>query len=126
MRLPTSPVLLILATLGATACAHSPQEPGQRRPPSDVITADQIRELGVTNAYDAVERLQARWLLTTQGPVLVYVDERALGSASTLRTIPAADVATIRFYPFAQAIGRFPEFTGGAGVIHVTTKAPAP
>ncbi len=54
--------------------------------------------------------------------VLVYLDDRAMGDVGTLHDTPTAGIEYIEYFPFAQAMGRFPEFTHGAGVIQVSTR----
>lgn len=39
----------------------------------------------------------------------------------SLRSIGIDDIAAMRFYPFNEAIGHFPSFSEGAGVIQVIT-----
>lgn len=87
------------------------------------LTAEQIDQARGTNAYEIVQELRSRWLLATgRGEVRVYLDEREYGTLDSLRRISADEIESMRFYSFNEAIGRFPSFSSGAGVIQVNTR----
>jgi hypothetical protein len=98
----------------------------QRRP----ITVAEIEKAGVTvtTAFDAVNTLRPRWLqapreMGTQGRmprIHVYQDDRDMGGVEYLKTIPAGDVANIRWYSANEAGSRFGPSEGP--VIEVTVK----
>jgi hypothetical protein len=95
------------------------------------ITAAEIDSVHALNAYDAVHRLRPQ-MLANRGQVSldprqppsmpnVYVDNMYYGDISTLRSIVAATIDTIKFYNAAEA-----QYTFGrgnaAGVIGIITK----
>lgn len=98
---------------------------------SELITADEIASSHASNAYEAVAKLRHNFLsnrgktsiLDTSAPSLpnVYLDGVPYGTMSSLYTIPAGDVLSIRLYRAWEATTRYG--TGNpAGVIEVTTK----
>jgi len=101
--------VLLVSTL---VLAAGPLE-AQRRP----ISANEIAKAGaiVTSAFDAVNALRPRWLqapreLGTQGRmprIHVYQDDRDMGGLEYLKTIPADNVATLRWYSANEAGSRF-------------------
>jgi hypothetical protein len=97
----------------------------------DPITAADIAGINAASAYDAVVKLRANFLrdrginsfmtpVRSTRPV-VFVDGMEMGTIYELRSIPARDVAEIRFLNSAEANFRFGDGYL-AGVIHVTTK----
>jgi hypothetical protein len=92
----------------------------------DVMTAAEISESRATTAYEAIERLRPRFLLTNVdlGPTVprqVYLNGVALGGFNELRTIPASSVREIRF---VRAIDSAPFGTAHSeGAILVISKA---
>ena len=82
---------------------------------------EQMRQAGVRDLYEAVNRLRPRWLdvrtnrsLQLETVVLVYVNDSRLGGVEALREYPLTNVATLRYLDSAQA-GLLP----GAGSVHV-------
>lgn len=97
----------------------------------DPITAADIAGISAASAYDAVVKLRANFLrdrginsfmtpVRSTRPV-VFVDGIEMGTIHELRSIPARDVAEIRFLSSSEAMFRFGDGYL-AGVIHVTTK----
>jgi hypothetical protein len=97
----------------------------------DPITAADIAGITASSAYDAVVKLRANFLrdrginsfmtpVRSTRPV-VFVDGIEMGTIHELRSIPARDVAEIRFLSSSEAMFRFGDGYL-AGVIHVTTK----
>lgn len=95
-----------------------------------VITQAEIEALHVSTAFQAVQKLRAEYL-NVRGPSsvedpaaalpTVYIDGIAFGNVSSLRLIPAMDVAQIRFLGAWDAATEY----GGrhrGGVIAVTTR----
>lgn len=115
--------LLVLALVGAACASSGSGGSGQSYGDPNVITAEQVRQARGNNAYEVVQEYRSRWLLTSgRGAVQVYLDEREYGSVQTLRQIAVTEIESIRYYPFNEAIGRFPRFSSGAGVIQVHTR----
>lgn len=111
------------------ACAHT-QTPGQSSRNSDVITEDEIAAITASNAYDVIKKLRANMLSyrgktsligTSNADPTVYVDDQAYGPISSLRTIPASQITSIRIYRSWDAMTKYGQGNMG-GVIAVNTK----
>jgi hypothetical protein len=122
MRITTLATILALSA----GCAGRPASTSALAD-RNVITADVIQQRGFHTAYEAVEALHAPWLvdrpdgLATPSEVLVYIDNSRLGGTATLRQVPAANIASIRFIDAGTAITRW-GVDHGKGVIMVATK----
>ena len=87
----------------------------------NVITAAEISDSYATTAYDAIDRLRPRFLLTNvdlgpTAPRLVYLNGVALmGGVNELRGIPANSVREIRFVRSIDAATA--HFGGGIFVV---------
>jgi outer membrane receptor for ferrienterochelin and colicin len=123
--------LLPFAVAGAvvlTACGASRKLPGADRD-REVITAEEIQASNARDAYDAIRKLRANFLsyrgrttinTTAAQEPIVFVDEQRYGTLSSLRTIPAGQIAEIKLYRAWEATQKFGTgYTGG--VIHITT-----
>lgn len=121
--------LVLLLPLSLLACTHNlPPESDDFE--SQVITEDEIVASKATNAYDVVKKLRANFLSyrgrttvagTSSSDPTVYLDEQAFGPISSLRTIPADEVAEIRLYRSWEATTKYGMGNMG-GVILVTTR----
>lgn len=116
---------LICACGGATN-----REPPVSSLARDVITAEEIEASGVANAYDAIRKLRGNFLSyrgrtslngTSSPDPFVYVDDQAYGPISSLRTIPAIQVETIRLYRTWEAQTKYGAGLMG-GVIAISTR----
>ena len=97
---------------------------------TQLITEDEIDASGGSSAYDVIRKLRANFLSyrgetsfrRTSSPYpTVYVDGQAFGEISTLRTIPAVQIATIRLYRSWEATTKFGTGNMG-GVIAISTR----
>jgi hypothetical protein len=98
---------------------------------SQLITEDEIEASRAATAYDAIQKLRANFLSyrgetslnkSTSNPYpTVYVDGQEFGPLSSLRSIPASQVAMIRLYRSWEATTKFGTGHPG-GVIAVTTR----
>lgn len=133
---PARGIVLVLAALTLGACAGGAAGSRKTVTSRDVLTREQIDQTHAVNAYDAVMQLRSVWLRqrgSTQmpasagggqfqeNPIWVYLDDQRLGDIGTLRTIEAAVIHAIRFYPPAEAAARW-GFNHGGGVISVHTR----
>ena len=140
---PTTAVTRFAFLLLLTACATGGVTPGsagfqadarelrRSRGMRDPITAADIAAINASSAYDAVVKLRAIFLQTrgvnsVMLPVrstrpVVFVDGMEMGTIFELRSIPARDVAEIRFLNSGEATIRYGDGFM-AGIIHVTTK----
>ncbi|SRR6266496_3430910 len=124
------PLLAVLLAALVTACAAGatarPDRSGQRD--QNLIEESEIRAVAAGTAFDVVRTLRPAWLLQRrptslmrqEGPLVVYLDGRRYGDASSLGQISATSVRTIRYYQPSEAQARFgPDHPQGA--IEVTT-----
>lgn len=118
----------VVATLWLGACAHSAPRGPDYSP--DVIAEAEIAALNAADAYDVIRKLRGNFLTyrgrtsvtgTSNADPTVYVDDQPYGPVSSLRTIPASHIASIRLYRSWQAMTKYGEGNMG-GVIAVNTK----
>jgi hypothetical protein len=123
-------VFLATAISFGTACTApqvGPRDPGDSR----IITQEEIEASRTATAYDAIQKLRANFLSyrgetsfnknNSRPYPTVYVDGQEFGPISSLRSIPASQVATIRLYRSWEATTSFGTGNMG-GVIAVTTR----
>lgn len=119
---------LALALLAAAACSAT-SSGGSGRSPS-VLLADELQELNVENAYQAVERARPQWLNSRASPTpanpdgaepVVYVDGIRAGDLRELVRVRVANVVRIEFMRSSDATSRFGTNHQG-GAILVTTR----
>ena len=122
----TLPVVLVV--LGA-ACSRA--APNRSTGSAQLITAKEIAESQALNGYDAVQKLRSNFL-TNRGKTsivdrdapqtpTVYLDGMQFGPVTSLRNIPANQIATIRLYRAWEASTKFGA-QNVAGVIEVISK----
>ncbi len=121
---------LLVAAL--VACASGSSQGGGPNPGSNVLTRAELDEAGVSNAYQAVERLRPRWLTVRSGPrsfnveteVVVFQDRMLLGNADALERIGIDGIYEIRYMDGATASASLPGLGGrhvdGAIIIYMS------
>lgn len=128
MSVPVTPVRKPFHWIGAlalvvvlTGCASSGSSGTDRNGDRNVLTREEIAELDVNTAYEAIERLRPRWLRVRGSrshnrptEVVVLVDNLQLEGIQSLWDVDADNVASIRWLDSAQA-GQLP----GLGSRHV-------
>ena len=111
------------------ACAH-PQTSSQTPLNSDVISEEEIAASNAANAYEVIKRLRGNFLSfrgktsllgTSNADPTVYVDDQAYGPISSLKTIPAIQITSIRMYRSWEATTKYGQGNMG-GVIAISTK----
>lgn len=122
---PLPPLLLSLAL----ACA--PAHTAHGSVDSQLITEDEIEASRAPNAYEVIQKLRANFLTyrgetsfdrsKSQPYPTVYMDGQEFGPISSLRNVPASQVATIRLYRSWEATTKFGTGNMG-GVIALTTR----
>jgi len=122
-------VLVIVAAVGA-GCT-TPKVESTDPVDSHIITREEIEASRTATAYDAIQKLRANFLSyrgetsmskSNSHPYpTVYVDGQEFGPISSLRSIPASQVATIRLYRSWEATTKYGTGNMG-GVIAVTTR----
>jgi hypothetical protein len=109
-----APVLLVLAV----ACASGGQQAGPSRSSRNVITAEELQTINVSDAYAAVQRLRSAWLRPRTGsgsPIAVFVDGVRAGEVNILRQIPFITIRELRFVDPSDATTRWGTgYTNGA------------
>jgi hypothetical protein len=98
---------------------------------SQIITEEEVEASRAVNAFDVIQKLHANFLTSRGESSLsktrssryptVYVDEQEFGSVASLRTIPASQISTIRFYHAWEAATKYGTDKTG-GVIAITTR----
>ena len=100
----------------ALGCSHPRLGPGEVYN-SNVITEDEIVASRATTAYEVIHKLRANFL-TNRGETsfnkaqsnpypTVYVDDQEFGPISTLSSIPASQISTIRLYRVSEANAKY-------------------
>jgi hypothetical protein len=130
-----SPYLVLLAAslMLVPGCASSPAagsgaaQAARPRTDPDRITAEELANLDVQNALQAVQRLRPRFLQThgggstsiTQGPqeVVVYVDQTRMGGPRALADIPITEVREIQYLNGPDATQRYGTGHGSGAII---------
>jgi outer membrane cobalamin receptor len=117
----------VVALLGCT----TPQQRVATGVDTQLITQDEIEASKAPTAFDAIQKLRANFLSyrgetsfnkkNSQPYPTVYVDGQEFGPISSLSSIPASQVATIRLYRSWEATTKFGTGNMG-GVIAITTR----
>lgn len=121
--------LALVATI-ASACTTPRLGPGEVSN-SQLITEDEVEGSRAATAYEVIQKLRANFLsyrgetsfdkTKSQPYPDVYLDGQEFGPIQTLRTLPAAQISTIRLYRSWEATTKFGSGHMG-GVIAVTTR----
>jgi hypothetical protein len=114
----------MIVLLITTSCAAGTQGTSERsRSSRDNISLEEIQaHQSLTNAYEVVQRLRARWLVTrgrssmsSVAPVIVFVDNIQAGGVGALYDVAIERVTEIRYYNASDATSRWGTgYTGGA------------
>lgn len=131
----TAPILIALAMASsgtgcggvATSAVTQARVAGPVLGRSNLISMDEIGQRGhFGDLYDLIHDLRPRWLqsrgpdtfLGRQGEVQVHVDGHRLGGVGVLRTLAAAEVASIEWLGPSDAAARFgPNYSHGTIII---------
>lgn len=104
------PLVSACASVGSSANSSGP------RPNRNLITAEEIAGVSVSNLYDAVRLLRPQWMSTTnpstfltgsEGTIIVYMDRIRFGEPEQLRAFPPSLAVSIRFLDPAEANAEF-------------------
>jgi len=122
-------IFATVVLLFAPACA--PTHTAHGSVDSQLITEDEIEASRAPNAYEVIQKLRANFLTyrgetsfdrsKSQPYPTVYIDGQEFGPISSLRNVPASQVATIRLYRSWEATTKFGTGNMG-GVIALTTR----
>jgi hypothetical protein len=123
-------VLFALLPAVMLACTHPRLGPGEMSN-SQFISEDEIQASRESTAYDVIHKLRGNFLSyrgetnfdksKSQPYPTVYVDGQEFGPISTLRSIPASEISTIRLYRSWEATTKFGTGNMG-GVIAISTR----
>ena len=123
---------LAVAFLAAIACAPPPgrTDPVKGHREYNVLTAEEIGQMNVANAYEAISKsrpqyLRSRGKSTTKENAIdravVFMDGVPYGDINALRGIAIGQITVVQFFPGTDAVTRFgSQF--GSGVIDVRTR----
>jgi len=123
---------LLVAILPALAFGCTPPRlgPGEIAN-SSVITEEEIIASRANNAFEVIKKLRANFLTSRGATSLrasqtspyptVYVDDQEFGPISTLSSIPAGNISTIRLYRVSEANMKYGS-QNVSGVIAITTR----
>jgi len=105
--------MVALASVLGCASTQSDSDRNTPTPYASVISREELREAGVRNVYEAVQRLRPRWLVARGGmrsfsieaEVVAFEGTLLLGTADALRRIGVDGVYQVRYLdgPTAQA-----------------------
>lgn len=119
--------MIVTAVLGCSTPKVESAGPAD----SHIITREEIEASHTATAYEAIQKLRANFLsyrgetsiskTNSQPYPTVYVDGQEFGPISSLRSIPASQVETIRLYRSWEATTKYGTGNMG-GVIAVTTR----
>jgi len=123
--------IAVAAIVSLAACSQQPTSGTTKLAPKNrnLITADEIANVNVSDAYQLIQQLRPNFLRTQGGvsthndapPVpLVYVDGVATGDVTNLRNVPAAGIVSIEYLNGMMATQRYGTIAGG-GAILITT-----
>ena len=120
----------MLALFLGLACA-APATRSRAGGDPQLITPEEVEATRSQNAYEVVQKLRPNFLSyrgetsfnsnTSQPYPTVYLDGQQFGPISSLRSIPASQISTIRLYRTGEATTKFGTGNMG-GVIAVTTR----
>ena len=105
----------VLLVLGLVGCANTLPGGSVTAANSDVITREELLDVGVGDLYQAVERLRPLWLrsrgirsLTSETEIAVLRDGAYFGPIESLRAIPAAQVFRLEYVDAATVASLIP------------------
>jgi hypothetical protein len=130
MRVRAAILVAVLPLAWACSSSGTSARPSGPRPERNLITAEEIAGVSVSNLYEAIHLLRPQWLSTTnpstfliqsEGNIVVYMDRVRFGDPEQLRSFPPSLAASIRFLDPSEATA---EFGVGhlKGAIVVTTR----
>lgn len=120
---------IVVGLVVAIAACASGQSRNDLPTNRGIISAEELKQGGSTNLYDAVRKLRPEWLerrrslsLRQDIELAVYHDNMRVGGPDALRSIEIGAVANVRFLSASEAQGRF-GVGHPNGAIVVTTRA---
>jgi hypothetical protein len=114
----------VAALIALTACGSTQgAKPAKPRTNRNLITAEEIATISVSDAFEVVERLRPSFFAThgTLTPPVAYVDGLPFGAIDQLHRIQPSSIQSIQYLDPLLATQRYGKAAGG-GAILVTTK----
>ncbi len=125
------PILAILASTVLVGCASTGPSSGEKNR-YDLLTREQIMEVGATNLYDVVHRLRPRWLRVStrrsfnmENEVVVMQNDMYLGNSESLKQLSPELAYELRYIEGTRAANIIPGISSGRhveGAIIVSTR----
>ena len=127
--------ILVLSILGSAflvGCASTGTSSDSQGDPN-VLTREQIMEVGATNLYDVVHRLRPRWLRVStvrsfnmENEVIVMQNDMYLGGTDALRQMSPELAYEMRYMDGTRAANLIPGLMSGRhieGAIIISTRS---
>ena len=121
-------LVLLLSMVALGACTRAPYTDPSLAPDREIITQDEIEASRGATAYDVIRKVHGNFLSyrgrtsikdSASAMPVVFVDDQAFGPVSTLRNIPASQLAEIRLYRAWEAVIKYGSgLPGGAIAIY--------
>lgn len=126
--MPHDRLLALFLAFAFSACAAAHTEPEIGSGNLEIITRDQILASRATSAYDVIKKLHANFLSyrgrtsfvdSASSMPQVFMDDQIYGPVSSLKNIPAGQIAQIRLYRAWEAVLKYGSgLPGGAIAIY--------
>jgi hypothetical protein len=123
--------ILLAAAASVSACSSGTgTETSEPRPDQSLITAEDIAEARVHDAYEAVQALRPQWLTSRASRTLanstprvpaVFLDRMELGPLASMRGVAVGNIQEIRYHDATQAMNRF-GIEYDSGIIQIITR----
>lgn len=124
--LSTTVLAIVFLAFGTAACASAGSGGESTRADRNTITAEQIEEVGASNLFQVIDRLQPRWLQVRPGGsgsfggsgvgIVVYRNQTRIGGPDELRHMTPAGVRSIQYLDGPTASSTLPGL--GSGYVH--------
>jgi hypothetical protein len=126
-------LVAVLPLAWACASSGSPASAAGPRPERNLITAEELAGVSVSNLYDAIRILRPQWMNTTnpstfrmsaEGTIVVYMDRIRFGEPEQLRAFPPSLAVSIRFLDPSEANAEFGVGHLKGAIVVVTRRNP--
>ena len=123
------PLIIVAAVMAFALACRSGQGGPPSRPEAKtqkdpyLILSAELEAAGRDNLYDAVRQLRPNWFTrrtrqqTGETNILVYFDDRQMGSVSTMRSVSPRAVQSVRYLSPTEAQVRFGQTNVGRPAI---------
>ena len=122
-------ILIGAAAVVVLACHQQTPEQASTHTARNVITQDEIDSSQETNVYDLIQRLHSDYLrdrgtlsvkTNTHDRAVVFMNDQEYGILETMRNIPTARIAEIRYFAGYEAVSKYGSQYGGGVVLLVS------